>query len=281
MRLYDAHNHLQDDRFGGQQNELIAASVRQGVARMVVNGSCEGDWPQVLTLARAHAQVIPSFGYHPWYVHERSPDWQATLAHFLDEVPSAVGEIGLDRWKPGLGYAGQEEVFVTQLRVAAARGLPVSVHCLQAWGRLFDLLRENPRPRGGFLLHSYGGPREMVAPFAQLGAYFSFPGYYLHERKARQREVFRHVPPDRLLIETDAPDQLLPDPLNPHPLADANTAKPINHPANLAAVYRGVARLLGEPVEKLTDRVEKNFLRLFGELRSGGEEESTQPSRRN
>jgi len=275
VRLYDAHNHLQDDRFGGTQAELLAACVRHGVVRMVVNGSCEGDWPQVLALARAYAPVIPSFGYHPWYGHERSPDWLTSLTHFLDEVPSAVGEIGLDRWKPGLVYEGQEEVFVTQLRVAAERGLPVSIHCLQAWGRLLELLRLNPRPGCGFLLHSYGGPREMVAPFAQLGAYFSFPGYYLHERKARQREVFRHVPPDRLLLETDAPDQLLPDSLNPRPLADAHTAKPINHPANLTAVYQGVAALLEEPVEKLADRVEENFLRLFGELRSGREGEST------
>jgi TatD DNase family protein len=266
VRCYDAHNHLQDDRFGGRQEELLAVSVREGVARMVVNGSCEADWPPVLTLARAHAEVIPSFGCHPWYVQERSPDWQATLAHFLDQAPAAVGEIGLDRWKPGLPYAGQEEVFVAQLRLAVERSLPVSIHCLQAWGRLFDLLRENPRPRCGFVLHSYGGPSEMVAPFAQLGAYFSFPGYYLHERKGRQRGTFQCVPPERLLIETDAPDQSLPDALNAHPLADANTGRPINHPANLAAVYRGVAQLLGEPIEKLVQRVEENFLRLFGGL---------------
>jgi len=245
---------------------------------MIVNGSCEADWPQVLALARAQALVIPSFGYHPWYVQERSPRWQAMLVQFLDQAPSAVGEIGLDRWKPGLAYAGQEEVFVTQLHLAAERRLPVSIHCLQAWGRLLDLLREHPRPAGGFLLHSYGGPREMIAPLAGLGAYFSFPGYYLHDRKARQREVFRHVPPDRLLLETDAPDQLLPDSLNLHPLADARTAQPLNHPANLAAVYQGLASLLGEPVENLAARVEQNFLRLFGRLRSGAGNESSQPT---
>ena len=116
------------------------------------------------------------------------------------------------------------------------------------------------------MLHSYGGPQEMVGPLVKLGAYFSLPGYFAHERKNRQRETFRHVPPDRLLIETDAPDQLLPEERNRHRLLDPATGQPVNHPANLRAVYEFAAELLAEPVESLADRVEENFLRLFGRL---------------
>ncbi|HVY68525.1 MAG TPA: TatD family hydrolase [Verrucomicrobiae bacterium] len=266
LKLYDAHNHLQDGRFNGAQAELVAASAAAGVARMVVNGACEEDWPQVIALAKTHPEVLPSFGYHPWYIGERTSEWLANLRKLLDQIPSAIGEIGLDRWKPDLAYEGQEEVFVTQLRLAAERDLPVSIHCLQAWGRLHDLLRSEPRPARGFLLHSYGGPPEMIAPLAKLGAYFSFPGYFANERKARQRETFRHVPPERLLIETDAPDQSLPPERNTHPLTDSKTGKPLNHPANLGAVYQFLADFLGEPVESLAARTEQNFLRLFGGL---------------
>ena len=265
MNLYDAHNHLQDDRFAHRQGEMLAACGRAGVTRMVVNGSCEADWPEVIALARQHPQIIPSVGYHPWYVRERSSDWEQRLTRTLAETPGAVvGEIGLDRWKPGLDYAGQEEVFTTQLRLAAGHSLPVSIHCLQAWGRLHDLLRAGPRPVCGFLLHSYGGPPEMIPALAKLGAYFSFPGYYAHARKARQRATFKQVPRDRLLIETDAPDQLPPDDWNDHPLANPATGQPVNHPANLAAIYRFVAGMFGEPVETLATRIEENFRRLFG-----------------
>jgi TatD DNase family protein len=265
VNLYDAHNHLQDDRFAGRQGELLAAAARVGVARMVVNGACESDWPQVLALARANPLVLPSFGYHPWYLHERTPDWQKCLATFLDETPGAVGEIGLDRWKPDLPYENQEEMFLAQLQMAAERDRPVSIHCLQAWGRLHELLRDRPRPRPGFVLHSFGGPAEMVPAFARLGAYFSFPGYFLQERKLRQRETFRSVPPDRLLIETDAPDQLLPAAKTPFPLSGAD-GKPLNHPANLNAVYEGLAEFLGENPQSLATRVEANFHRIFGGL---------------
>jgi TatD DNase family protein len=262
MNFYDAHNHLQDDRFAGQQSELLSVCAKSGIARMVVNGACEEDWPQVLRLARENKIVLPSFGYHPWYLHERTPDWLPNLRKFLDAVPSAVGEIGLDRWKPELPYEGQEEVFLAQLRLAAERDLPVSIHCLQAWGRMLELLQNNPRPARGFLLHSYGGPAEMIPSFAKLGAYFSFPGYFLQERKLKQRETFKRVPADRLLIETDAPDQHLPPEKHLHPLFGTD-GKPLNHPANLPMVYAGLAEFLGEKTEALAARVEENFLRLF------------------
>lgn len=263
MRLYDAHNHLQDDRFGGQPGALLAACAGIGLAKMVVNGAGEADWPAVLDLARHHPQVLPSFGCHPWHLRERTPDWRENLVRCLDAVPSALGEIGLDRWKEGLDLPLQEEMFVSQLRLSAERELPASIHCLQAWGTLFDILRHEPRPRCGFLLHSYGGPLEMVGPLANLGAYFSFPGFFANDRKERQRETFRHVPPDRLLLETDAPDQPLPPPLVTHPLTDAS-GQSLNHPANIGAVYRFAAEFFGESLESLAGRIEENFLRLFG-----------------
>ncbi len=271
MNFYDAHNHLHDERFAGQQAELVTASRAVGVTRMVVNGSCEQDWPQVAALTREFADfVVPSFGYHPWYLGERTPRWREALVEVLDATPGAVvGEIGLDRWKPGLSYEGQEEVFVAQLRLAAERNVAASIHCLQTWGRLLELLRLHPRPARGFLLHSYGGPVEMVAPLAKLGAHFGFPGYFMQERKARQREAFKRVPAERLLIETDAPDQLLPDSSNVFPLTDTSTGKALNHPANLRAVYQFAADLRAVPLATLVAQSEVNFQRLFGAVPRG------------
>src|ERR1043166_3812250 len=165
MKLFDAHNHLHDERLKPFRDTIIAEAERQGVVKMVVNGSCEEDWPEVRDLARKHAQLIlPSFGYHPWYLGERTNEWQKSLLRFLDETPSAVGEIGLDKWilkqrreasasVPTMDV--QEEVFVWQLRLATERNLPVSIHCLEAWGKMFDLLRSEPRPQCGFVLHSF------------------------------------------------------------------------------------------------------------------------------
>jgi TatD DNase family protein len=264
LRLFDAHNHLQDERLAPYLEPVMAALADEGVVKMVVNGSCEEDWPKVLALAQRYPQIVPSFGYHPWYLKERTTHWQESLCRHLDQVPSGVGEIGLDRWIEGHDLPLQEEAFLTQWRLAVERQRPISIHCLRAWGRLLEILQaEAPAPRG-FLLHSYGGPKEMVPSLAELGAYFSIPGYFANERKIRQRETFRHVPPDRLLIETDAPDQLLPEARVQFPLVDSASGKTLNHPANLRAVYLFAAELLGESVEALAKRVEENFQRLFG-----------------
>jgi TatD DNase family protein len=268
LRLYDAHNHLQDERLAADVQRLLHAAAKEGVTKMVVNGSCEEDWPAVLALAEKYATVIPSFGYHPWYVKERTSQWKTTLVGFLEKRPSAIGEIGLDKWIKDYDLPQQEEVFIYQLRLAAERNLPVSIHCLQAWGRLLEILQKEPRPTCGFVLHSYGGPREMIPPLTKLGAYFSLPGYFAHERKLRQRETFTFVPPDRLLIETDAPDQLLPEDRTRHALLDPKTNQPVNHPANLIAVYEFAAELRGESLEKLASQVEENFKMLFGRIAS-------------
>jgi len=266
VKLYDAHNHLHDERLALYLESILSGLADQGIERMVVNGSCEEDWPAVLALAKRDCRVLPSFGYHPWYVGERTAKWLETLEIFLDSVPSAVGEIGLDKWITGHDIEDQEIMFTAQLDLAARRNVPVSIHCLQAWGRLIEILRREPRPARGFVLHSFGGPRELIDALAELGGYFSLPGYFAHSRKESQRETFRHVPSDRLLIETDAPDQSLPPERVEYPLPDTREGKPVNHPANLAAVYRFAAELLGKPLDELAAQVESNFDRVFGGL---------------
>ena len=264
LTLYDAHNHLQDVRLDALREPALREAVAAGLRRMVVNGSCPEDWPDVRSLAECHAEVRPCFGVHPWHVKELPGDWREQLLRQLDQGACGVGEAGLDRWVKDFDLALQEEVFVWQLRMAAERNLPLTIHCLKAWGRLDELLREGPRPERGFLLHSYGGPAEMVPGLAELGAYFSISGYFAHERKARQREAFKQVPPDRLLIETDAPDMWPPPEWNEHPLPDGSSGRMINHPANIAAVYRFAADLLGRELPDLADQVAQNFVRLFG-----------------
>jgi TatD DNase family protein len=277
--LCDAHNHLQDDWLAPHLDAIAAECARLGIGAMVVNGTAESDWPRVAELARRFPFVRPSYGLHPWDVAGRSPTWRETLrARLVAEPRAAVGEIGIDRWildsarpadlppgqLPPAPLAEQIEVFLAQLALAVELDRPASIHCLQAWGKLNELLHRRPLPRRGFLLHAYGGPAEMVPGFAQLGAYFSFNGAFLAERKTGHRFAFRAVPIDRLLVETDAPAMLPPTPWLTHPLPPSPEGKPVNHPAHLAATYEGLAQLREVPLPGLTTQVAENFARLFG-----------------
>lgn len=277
--LYDAHNHLQDAWLAPYRERVFAdlAAIPLGCA--VVNGTSEKDWGDVAALARRHRFVRPSFGLHPWEVGNASTDWRDALRRCLDTTPrAAIGEIGLDRWildraKPdasrlaGLRRASldeQLEAFRWQLELAAMSDLPVTIHCLDAWGPLLQSLRESRRPQRGFLLHAYGGSAELARGFANLGAYFSFNGYFLGERQAAKRAVFATLPLDRLLAETDAPAMPLPEERRVYSLPGLADGNAINHPANIGAVYAGLAEVRGLSMDELGPVVEQNFRRLFG-----------------
>jgi len=265
MRLYDAHCHLQDDRLDEAREEALDGYGEAGVGEVVVNGTRESDWEAVDQLARKAAFVRPSFGLHPWFVNTRSKHWQDCLTRRLDDwgERAAIGEIGLDRWIKDYDWDAQKEVFRWQYREGARRGLPIAIHCLQAWGPLLEALQEVERSERGFLIHSYGGSGEMVERFAKLGAYFSLSGYFAHERKEKQREAWRQVPLDRLLIETDAPDMPGPEKTAPRQATDRD-GEPISHPLDLPAIYRFAAELYELDTEDLAAKVEENYQRFFG-----------------
>ena len=51
LPLYDAHNHLQDERLAPYLEKIMPVLHSQNVVSMVINGSSEEDWPAVLELA--------------------------------------------------------------------------------------------------------------------------------------------------------------------------------------------------------------------------------------
>lgn len=259
IRWTDSHNHLQDPRFG-DPGPVIAAMKSAGVTRCVVNATRESDWAAVENLANSEAGFIfPAFGIHPWHAHTATPGWQERLRALLENHPRAsIGECGIDSWIASPSMEIQSPVFIGQLRLAREMNRPLTIHCLKAWGALFDAFAaETPPAR--FLMHSYGGSIETARRLIPLGAYFSFSGHFLDPRKSAVVEVFRKLPPDRILLETDAPDMLPPAEIITHPLPENH-----NHPANLPAIGHALAAALGMTPEALADLTDRNAAQCFG-----------------
>lgn len=265
MRWIDAHNHLHHARLAPFRERILADLEKGGIAAAVVNGTQEQDWEAVAILAAERPWVRPAFGLHPWYVQGRSAHWQERLTALLDSHRNvSIGEVGLDRWIQGFDVKVQQQVLAAQLALAKKRNLPVTVHCLKAWGALEEMTRAEAMPECGWLLHSYGGSREMMEELAKRGAYFSFSGYFLHERKAASKAVFREIALERLLVETDAPDMPPPNGADVQILEEKGCGSPLNSPMNIELCYRKLAEFRGMKVEELVQQVEANFLRLFG-----------------
>ena len=107
-------------------------------------------------------------------------------------------------------------------------------------------------------MHSFGGSIETARRLIPLGACFSFSGHFLHPRKSAVLDVFRQLPHDRILLETDAPDMLPPGEIITHPLPENH-----NHPANLPAIGQGLAEALGISPEALAELTHDNARRCF------------------
>ncbi|MBV8216385.1 MAG: TatD family hydrolase [Verrucomicrobia bacterium] len=262
----DAHNHLQATGLESFLEKVIPACEGLGVARMIVNGITEQDWDRIKELASRHGFVTPSYGLHPWYLKEKKPGWEKRLEErLISDAKAHVGEVGLDLWMRDPDLPSQIETLRHSLQIAERNRRAITIHCLRAWEQLLDVLRSERLPARGFLLHAYSGPPEMVGPFTELGAYFSFSGYFLNPGKEDRLASFRQVRSDRLLAETDAPSMPLPDIHSEFRLPGAIDGETINHPGNIRAVYAALSSLRKVDLSDLVKICTENSNRLFGE----------------
>ena len=250
MKYFDAHNHVQDYGNESLLDAAMAAAAAAGVEAMACCGTSPLDWNQVVAVSLKYKSVIPFFGLHPWYLKEAAPGWLASLGSLLTRFPAGVGEIGLDGGRNAVGALKQETAFVEQLQLAKKLGRPAAVHCVKSWGRLLELIRlVKPCP---FMLHSYGGPAEMVPELASLGAYFSFSGAILDPKRDKLRRALLAVPLERLLLETESPE------------ADAPGWR--GGPAGITEVAAAAAAVLGRPAEELAGLSYNNGVEFVGEI---------------
>lgn len=254
----DAHNHLHDPRIA-ETAEVIKAMKASSIRQAVVNASHEDDWAAVESLANIHPQwITPCFGIHPWHAHHTTNGWQQRLINLLEKHPRAgIGECGLDGLDRSPAMAVQMPIFIDQLQIARTMARTPSIHCVKAWQPLFEALSISATP--WFLMHGFSGSIESAHRLISLGAYFSCSGDILHPRRAKQLNLFRQLPLDRILLETDAPDMIPPPPFQSHPVGGG-----WNHPANLAAVGHEIALRLGIPVDDFAQQTSANASQLFG-----------------
>ena len=167
----------------------------------------------------------------------------------------AVGEIGLDRFMPGLDAERLERFCSAQLQMAREFGLPVVLHSRRAVDELAKLMRRVDVPGG--IAHAFNGSRQQADVFMQQGCKLGFGGAMTFDRALRIRALARELPIDAIVLETDAPD------IPPHWLyrtADERAAGAVarNEPAELPRIAQALADLRGISVEALEAASEAN-----------------------
>jgi TatD DNase family protein len=261
--MIDTHCHLDRPEFDADRAEVLARARAAGVAVVLVPAIGPAGWAQLAAWAAATPGVRFGLGIHPQLLPELDPAGDAGRLAELDAALArggaiAVGECGLDgpAALPGSGpwpapMDRQLAVLRGQLALACKHRLPAMLHCLRAHEPLLALLAEGPLPRGG-VLHSYSGGADQVAAYAARGLCFSFAGPLTYERARKPQLAARAVPRDRLVLETDAPDQ------TPRPHRGRN------EPAYLPGIAAALAEALGLPAAEVEALTTRNARALFG-----------------
>jgi TatD DNase family protein len=255
IELIDTHAHLDDERFRDDLPPVLERAAAAGVRQVITIATTAADSASCVALAGRHPALFATVGIQPNNVAAAAPgDWDEIVRLVGRERVVAVGETGLDRHWHDTPFPDQEDYFRRHLELARRHGLPVVIHCREAEADVVRHLREDYERHGPVraVMHSFTGDRATAEACLAMGLSISFAGMLTYKNAEDLREVARHVPPDRLLVETDSPY------LAPVPVRGKR-----NEPAFVAHTAACLAGLHGVAPEEMAAWTTRNARVLF------------------
>lgn len=259
--LIDIGANLTHSSFQHDLDDVLNAATEAGVTTIIVTGASEkGSEEAVALAAHYHGQLYATVGVHPHHAGEVT----ARTMHLLQELASepgvvAIGETGLDYNRNYSPHPAQREVFEMQLQLAAEKQMPVFMHLRDAYSDFVEILRNCRDELPAVVAHCFTGTEEELDGLLALDCHIGITGWICDERRGHHlREFIHKIPPDRLMIETDAP-YLLPRDLQPKPGDRRNV------PATLPHILHTVAASVGKPPGQVaceTTSTARQFFRL-------------------
>lgn len=252
--LVDHHCHLDVPDFAADLDGVVGRARAAGVGALLTISMRTRRFADTLRIAEAYPDVFCSVGTHPHCAHEEldvKPEDYARIARHPKVV--AIGEAGLDYHYDNSPRTAQEQGFRMQIAAARLTGLPLVIHARDADDDIAAILEEEMGAgKFGAVLHCYTGGMQLAQRALAIGLYISFSGILTFKKSDALREVARATPPDRLLVETDAPF-----------LAPGKYRGRRNEPAYVVETAAELARVKGVTREEIARITTDNFYRLY------------------
>jgi TatD DNase family protein len=253
--LIDSHCHLNYPGLVEDQQGVLARARSAGVGRMLAIGTKRAEWDEVQALADREADVFCTIGIHPHEAQTHEGLGAAELIAAAQHKRSiGIGETGLDYYYDMSPRLLQQTAFRAHIAASRETGLPLIIHTRDAEEDTLAILREEAgkAPLSG-VIHCFTASQAFAEAALALGFYISLSGILTFKSAATIQATAKTIPPDRLLVETDAP-YLAPVPMR------GRTCEPsyVVHTASFLATLRG------ERVERLAEQTSDNFFALFG-----------------
>jgi TatD DNase family protein len=255
--LIDSHCHLDFPELAGSLEAVLGRARAAGVGLMVTISTRVGRFDELRSIVEAHDNVFCSIGTHP---HNAAEEPGVTMEELVRVARHpkvvAIGEAGLDYHYDHSPRDIQAKSFRTHIAAARESGLPLVIHAREADDDIAGILEEeSARDIFPFVLHCFTGGPDLARRGLALGGYLSFSGVVTFKNAEALREIACAVPPDRFLVETDAP-YLAPEPFRGK----------TNEPAFVAKTAARLASLRGMRESELARVTSDNFFRLFSKV---------------
>ena len=254
----DSHAHIEGPEFDADREAVIQRALVAEVEIIVCVGDGEiaaDSHAAAFKLADQHPFIYTTVGVHPHEARLLDRELSAKLAD-LSQHPKVIawGEIGLDYHYDNSPREVQRDAFRMQLRMARERQLPVSIHTREAEADTLAILGDEWKGSGlGGVIHCFTGTRAFAEAAVELGFLISFSGVVTFKKAGDLRETARHLPLDKILIETDSPF------LAPNPYRGRR-----NEPAYVVETARCIAEARGVELDEFARATSESFKQLFG-----------------
>jgi len=252
--LVDSHCHLDFPEFADEMDAVVRRASLAGVGMLLTICTRISEFERISAVADRYPQIYCSVGIHPHEAdNEPAADCARIVAHTAHPKVVGIGETGLDYYYQHSGREAQQTSFRAHIAAARQTCLPLIVHARDADTDMIEILRDEAG-MGVFpgVIHCFTGGPELACAALDLGMYISLSGIVTFKNAKQLRETARLIPPERLLIETDAPF------LAPMPHRGKR-----NEPAFVADTARYLAEFFGEQREAFANRTTDNFFALF------------------
>ena len=168
--MIDAHCHLDDSRLQLTPHVFSEALSQVGMKGWICAGVSPSGWARQVQRNHYSNFIWHTFGLHPWELMStgNSSDLSISLEQLREALegglglsPVGIGETGLHRNKGAewVERERQEASLLAHLELAEKFNLPLVFHCVNAHGRLLDILTTEKISHGG-MIHSFSGSTE-------------------------------------------------------------------------------------------------------------------------
>lgn len=252
--LIDSHCHLDFNDFEDDFEDILARARQNGITAMLNAGNNINELDKQLELSEHYPFIYTAVGVHPHNAAEypdiKTEDFVAKSVH---KKVVGIGECGLDYYYDYSPKDVQIRVFEEQIKAAQITGLPLIIHTRDADDDTIEILDRHykEKPFRGEI-HCFSTSRKMAEYALSIGFYISASGIITFNKCAELREIFKDIPLDRLLIETDSPF------LAPIPMRGRR-----NEPGFVIHTAEKLAQIKDIPLEKLAQITSDNFYNLF------------------